>query len=121
VLAITTAATIGTAPLMAIHFGQVSLASLPANLLAAIAVAPVMWLGMLATAAAQLTPTAAIPPAACAGPLLAFIEWVAHMTAAAPWAVVPLDMRHPPLALLAALAAALAWLLTDAALRRSPR
>ena len=35
-----------TAPLMALHFEQVSLASLPANLLAAPAVAPVMWLGM---------------------------------------------------------------------------
>ena len=33
---------------MALHFEQVSLASLPANLLAAPAVAPVMWLGMLA-------------------------------------------------------------------------
>ena len=43
----TVAATIGTAPLLAFHFEQVSLASLPANLLAAPAVAPIMWLGML--------------------------------------------------------------------------
>ena len=33
---------------MALHFEQVSLAALPANLLAAAAIAPVMWLGMLA-------------------------------------------------------------------------
>ena len=39
---------------MALHFEQVSLVSLPANLLAAPAVAPVMWLGMLAAAAGQL-------------------------------------------------------------------
>ena len=52
-LAITLAATIGTAPLMALHFGQLSLAALPANLLAAPAIAPVMWLGVLAGAAAR--------------------------------------------------------------------
>ena len=45
-IAVTAAATLATAPLMALHFEQVSLASLPANLLAAPAVAPVMWLGM---------------------------------------------------------------------------
>ena len=39
---------------MALHFEQVSLASLPANLLAAPAIAPVMWLGVLAAAAAQI-------------------------------------------------------------------
>ena len=54
VAAITIAATVGTAPLMAFHFQQVSLAALPANLLAAAAIAPVMWLGMLAATAAQL-------------------------------------------------------------------
>ena len=47
--AITIAATLGTAPLMALHFQQVSLAALPANLLAAPAIAPVMWLGVLAS------------------------------------------------------------------------
>ena len=50
VAAITVAATLATAPLMALHFEQVSLASLPANLLAAPVVAPVMWLGMLGMA-----------------------------------------------------------------------
>ena len=45
--ALTLAATLATAPLLAFHFGQVSLASLPANLLAAPAVAPLMWLGMV--------------------------------------------------------------------------
>ena len=59
--AITIAATIGTAPLMALHFGEVSLASLPANLLAAPAIAPVMWLGVLAAAAAQIAEPLATP------------------------------------------------------------
>jgi competence protein ComEC len=54
--AVTSAATVATAPLMAFHFEQVSLASLPANLAAAAAVAPVMWLGMVAIAVAQVSP-----------------------------------------------------------------
>ncbi len=57
--ALTVAATLATAPLMAFHFERASLAALPANLAALPAVAPVMWLGMLSAAAAQL----AIEPA----------------------------------------------------------
>ena len=54
--AITIAATAGTAPLMALHFEALSLVTLPANLAAAPAVAPIMWLGMLSAAAAQSRP-----------------------------------------------------------------
>ena len=46
---------------MALHFEQVSLASLPANLLAAPVVAPIMWLGMVAIAVAQVAPGLAAP------------------------------------------------------------
>ena len=53
-LAITLAATLATAPLLAHHFGYVPLAGLPANLLALPAVAPAMWLGMIKMALAQL-------------------------------------------------------------------
>jgi competence protein ComEC len=53
-LAITLAATLVTAPLLAHHFGYVPLAGLPSNLLALPAVAPAMWLGMLKIALAQL-------------------------------------------------------------------
>ncbi len=101
VAAITIAATVGTAPLMAFHFQQVSLAALPANLLAAAAIAPVMWLGMLAATAAQLAPALATPFNAANAPLLAFVQWVAATMAAAPAAVVPLRVSSP-----AALAAA---------------
>ena len=95
VAAITIAATVGTAPLMALHFQQVSLAALPANLLAAAAIAPVMWLGMLGAAAAQVAPALALPFNAVNAPLLAFVEWVAHTFAAAPAAVVPLRLGSP--------------------------
>src|SRR4051794_7833007 len=53
-VAITVAATLFTAPLLAHHFGSVPVASLPANLLALPAVAPAMWLGMLKIALGQL-------------------------------------------------------------------
>ena len=103
VAAMTIAATVGTAPLMALHFEQVSLAALPANLLAAAAIAPVMWLGMLAAAAAQVAPALAGPFNAANAPLLAFVEWVARTMAAAPAAAVPVRLGSP-----AALAAAYA-------------
>ena len=95
VAAITIAATLGTAPLMAMHFGQVSLAALPANLFAAVAVAPVMWLGMLAAAAAQVDPVLATPFTVAAGPLLAFVEWIAHTMARAPAAAIPVRLGSP--------------------------
>jgi len=53
-IALTVSATIATAPLMAHHFGSVSLAGLPANALALPLVAPIMWLGMVRAALGQL-------------------------------------------------------------------
>ena len=50
----TAAATLATAPLIAFHFGELSTVTLVANLLALPAVAPAMWLGMLAAAAGQV-------------------------------------------------------------------
>ena len=76
--AITVAATVATAPLLALHFEQVSLASLPANLLAAPAVAPVMWLGMLGAPPRRSRPALALPLNALCAPLLGYLEWVAH-------------------------------------------
>ena len=90
--AITIAATLGTAPLMAVHFQQVSLAALPANLLAAPAIAPVMWLGVLAGAAAQVAEPLAVPFTVLTAPLLVYLQQVAHHTAAAPFSVVELDL-----------------------------
>jgi competence protein ComEC len=54
--AITVAATLATAPLLAHHFGSVPLAGLPANLLALPAVAPAMWLGMVKAALGLAAP-----------------------------------------------------------------
>lgn len=101
--AITVAATLGTAPLMALYFEQVSPASLPANLIAAPAIAPVMWLGMLSAAAAQAGPALAAPFTALTAPLLVFIQWVAHTAANAPLAAIP--VHAPPVAVFGAWAA----------------
>jgi competence protein ComEC len=88
-VAVTLAATVATAPLLALHFERVSLASLPANLATAPAVAPVMWLGMLSAAAAQLSPAWAAPLNGLNATLLSYIQWVAHAAAALPLASVP--------------------------------
>jgi competence protein ComEC len=105
--AVTIAATVSTAPLLALHFEQVSLISLPANLVAAPAVAPVMWLGMLAAAVAQISVAAATPLAWVAGPFVAFIAWTAHTAAALPGAAATVSVGP---AAVAALYAAMATL-----------
>ncbi|HVW18069.1 MAG TPA: ComEC/Rec2 family competence protein, partial [Solirubrobacteraceae bacterium] len=86
VVAIALAAGVATAPLIALRFGQVSLVSLPANLLAAPAVAPVMWLGALAAAAGQASPALAQPLTALAAWPLAFLAWLGHAAASVPGA-----------------------------------
>jgi competence protein ComEC len=53
-IAVTAAATLATAPLIAFHFETLSTTTLAANLLAMPAVAPAMWLGMASAAAAQV-------------------------------------------------------------------
>jgi competence protein ComEC len=94
-VAITIAATLGTAPLIATHFEQLSLASLPANLAVAPAVAPIMWLGMLAAALAQASPALAAPVAGLASPLLTIVGAVAHAAGSAPFGVLPVRLQSP--------------------------
>lgn len=87
-LAVTAAATLGTAPLLAVHFHQLSLVGIPANLLAAPAIAPITWLGMLAAALGQLTPALATPLNALNAYLLAYVAGIAHAAASIPHASV---------------------------------
>jgi competence protein ComEC len=86
--ALTCAASLGTAPLIALHFGRTSLVSLPANVLAAPAVAPIMCLGTLAAAAGQVASWAAAPFTMLASYPLAYLTWLAHTAAALPGAQV---------------------------------
>jgi competence protein ComEC len=84
--AVTLAASLGTAPLIAVHFERVSLVSLPANLLAAPAVAPIMWLGAAAALLGQATPALAVPVMALAAWPLALLVLLGHAAASVPGA-----------------------------------
>ncbi len=84
--AMTTAATLATAPLIAFHFEEASLTTLLANLLALPAVAPAMWLGMLTAAAGQVPGAPVEALNALAAPLLAYIAQVAAWCGRPSWA-----------------------------------
>jgi len=84
--AMTTAATLATAPLIAFHFEAVSTTTLFANLLALPAVAPAMWLGMLTAAAGQIPGLPVEPLGAVNSLLLAYIAQVAAWCGRPSWA-----------------------------------
>jgi competence protein ComEC len=96
-VAITVAATLATAPLLAHHFGSVPLAGLPANVLALPAVAPAMWLGMLKIALGQIP--ALDPVAAALGPVAAvpvgYLAWLAERCADLPGGQLALPLGSP--------------------------
>ena len=108
-LAITVAATVATLPLLAVHFQAVSIASLPANLLALPAVAPVMWAGMVDIAIGQLAvlgepfETIAQGLSTALGWLVAvpleYLSGLAQWTGALPWAQVAVPVSGPLAAL----------------------
>jgi competence protein ComEC len=90
--AMTIAATLSTAPLIAFHFEELSITALLANLLALPAVAPAMWLGMLSAAAGQVpgAPVGALN--AVGAPLLAYIAQVAAWCGRPSWASLHLHL-----------------------------
>jgi competence protein ComEC len=91
-IAVTASATVATAPLMAEAFDQFSPAALPANVLAAPAVAPAMWLGMLAGIAGQL-PLIPLEPINWLDSLcLAYVSQIAHWLAAPRWALLTVHL-----------------------------
>ena len=87
-LAVTAAATLATAPLIAFHFETLSTTTLVANLLAAPAVAPAMWLGMASAAAAQVPGLPVEPLNAANAVLLAYVAQVAAWCGGPSWAEV---------------------------------
>lgn len=86
--AMTIAATLATAPLIAFHFEAVSTTTLVANLLALPAVAPAMWLGMLAAGGGQIPGFPVALLNAVEAPLLAYIAQVAAWCGRPSWAYV---------------------------------
>ena len=94
----TLAATASTAPLVAHHFGSVSVAGLPANVLALPLVAPIMWLGMVRAALGQLGALGQLP-SGLAGlaldPLLGALGFLAGEFAEMPGGQLALPLRGP--------------------------
>jgi competence protein ComEC len=84
--AMTIAATLATAPLIAFHFEAVSTTTLFANLLVLPAVAPAMWLGMLTATVGQVPGLPVEPLGAANALLLAYIAQVAAWCGRPSWA-----------------------------------
>jgi competence protein ComEC len=87
-IALTIAATLATAPLLAHHFGAVSTAGLLANVAALPLIAPIMWLGTLRAGVGQavsvagpLGDAAAVVNAALGWPLAPLLSWLEGMAA----------------------------------------
>ena len=91
-VAVTVAATLATAPLMAHHFEAISATSLLANVLALPAVAPVMWLGMVVAALGQVPAVPVEPLNWLNSLLLAYIGQIAGWMGGPRWALVALPM-----------------------------
>jgi len=86
---VTVVATLATAPLLALHFGRLSLVSLPANLVATAAVAPAMWAGFSAAVVGQAVPALAVPLTTLAAVPAGFVLAVGRAAAAVPNASIP--------------------------------
>jgi competence protein ComEC len=86
--AVTIAATLATAPLIAFHFETLSTTTLFANVLAMPAVAPAMWLGMASAAASQVPGLPVEPLNWLNALLLGYIAQVAAWCGRPRWAEV---------------------------------
>lgn len=87
-LAATAGATLATAPLMAFHFGAVSIVSLAANVAGEPLMGPIVWLGSLSAAIGQVSARLAGILNAPTGFLLGALIELAHTAAAMPGAQV---------------------------------
>jgi competence protein ComEC len=110
---VTLAATLATAPLLAHHFGTVSLASVPANVLALPLVAPIMWLGMLRAALGQVADVEPLDALSsllglALAPLLDLLSALASAFAEMPGAQLAVSLESPASVLLAYAAIAVA-------------
>lgn len=98
-LAVTVAATLATAPLIAFHFETLSTTTLVANVLALPAVAPAMWLGMCSAALAQVPGVPLEPLNGLDALLLAYVAQVAAWCAGPDWAELQVRLSGAGLAL----------------------
>jgi competence protein ComEC len=85
--AVTVAASLVTAPLMAFHFERIPVATILANLAALPAVAPAMWLGMSSAAVGQIWTGFSVPLNLLNSVFLAYIAQIAAWFGRPGWAV----------------------------------
>ncbi|MGK2954843.1 MAG: ComEC/Rec2 family competence protein [Solirubrobacterales bacterium] len=93
--AVTVAATLATAPLMAFHFEEISVTTLAANLLAVPAVAPAMWLGMISAALGQVAGWMALPFNLLNSLFLSYVAQVAAWFGGPSWARLEVRIGSP--------------------------
>jgi competence protein ComEC len=104
-IAVTVAATLATAPLLAYHFAAVSLVGALANVVALPLVAPIMWLGMLRAVVGQAPPVGGLLARAAEvanaalglalAPLVAAFERLAALFADVPGGQLRLTLEQP--------------------------
>jgi len=108
---VTVAAQVSTLPLLVYHFGQLSLVSLPANLLILPAQPGVMVAGGLATLIGMVVPVPAVPVAWVAGLFLRYTIGVVRALANAPLAAIGVEMGPAGVLVFYLLLLALTWLI----------
>lgn len=94
-VAVTLAATIATAPLIAFHFERLPVGTLIANLAAMPAVAPAMWSGMIAVGVGQASPALAAPFNLAGSLFLGWIAQIAEWFGRPAWVVVEVSVGGP--------------------------
>jgi competence protein ComEC len=87
-LAVSLAAQIATAPIIAASFDEVSVIGVLTNLIAVPLSGPILTLGLLGSLAGNVAPVLAYPLNASNGFLVAHLEWVARTASAFPFATV---------------------------------
>lgn len=107
---VTFAAQLMSAPLLAYHFGQISLASLPANLLVLPVQPGVMFWGALATLAGLVSPLLGQPLAWVAWLFLSYTTTLVEALAQLPFAVVDLQPGTGSVLAFYALLVTITWL-----------
>lgn len=93
--AVTLAATISTAPLVAFHFERLPVGTVFANLLAMPAVAPAMWTGMFSVGFGQISQLLVIPANLAGSVFLAWIAQVAEWFGRPGWAELEVKIDDP--------------------------
>ncbi len=109
VLAVTIACSIVTAPIVWLQFRALPLLAVPANVLAAPAMVPLLGLAFLAAAIHPLAPGAAILSAALAGVCASYLAWCARLVGGLPLAQLRGAQAGALVAIGAGGAAAYAW------------